>query len=166
MDLLLFSEEDETSNFLLNSEDSSQSLRERLGVDSFGETKPILGPASTEHKSHKQLRNNKLNLKGDSSMSHMLKLAKAQEQRERARRFSSFTSWIPDLQRVWAPKQQTHLTHSQFDLSQKHSKRPSRQCASLDMVFETPESNKKSCSRRSVESPCSVSKALFQDTQD
>ncbi|KAL9685192.1 hypothetical protein QQ045_022639 [Rhodiola kirilowii] len=166
MDLLLFSEEDENSNFLLNSEDSSQSLRERLGVDSFGETKPILGPASTEHKSHKQLRNKKLNLKGDSSMSHMLKLAKAQEQRERARRFSSFTSWIPDLQRVWAPKQQTQLTHSQSDVSRKHSKRPSRQCASLDMVFETPESNKKSCSRRSIESPCSVAKALFQDTQD
>ncbi|KAH0906318.1 hypothetical protein HID58_038145, partial [Brassica napus] len=33
------------------------------------------------------------------------KVVEAQKRRERARRFSSFTSWMPDLCRVWAPKQ-------------------------------------------------------------
>lgn len=169
MDLLLYSEEDENLNFLLNSEDSSQSFKERPeNDDAFGETKPMLAPASAENKSHKQLKTKHISLRRNKSTSQELKLAKAQEQRERAKRFSSFTSWIPDLQRVWAPKQhQAQLKRSQSDLSRKHYKRPSRHCASLDMVFETPDSNKKPCSRRSLEldTPCSVSKALFQDSQ-
>uniref|UniRef100_A0A7N0U636 Treslin n=1 Tax=Kalanchoe fedtschenkoi TaxID=63787 RepID=A0A7N0U636_KALFE len=165
MDLLLFSEEDENLNFLPNSEDSSQPLGETQGGDASGENEPIFKPLSADNKSqHRQLQNKKLSLKANKSKSHILKLAEAEKMRERARRFSSFTSWIPDLQKVWTSKQQPQLTRSQSDLSRKHSKRPCRHPASSDMVFETPETNKKSCSRRSVDSPCnSVSKALFQD---
>ncbi|TKY68356.1 hypothetical protein E2542_SST04598 [Spatholobus suberectus] len=36
---------------------------------------------------------------------HDKKLIEVKERRERARRFSSFTSWMPVLHRVWAPKQ-------------------------------------------------------------
>lgn len=36
---------------------------------------------------------------------HVRKLNEAREKRERARRLASFTRRMPDLQRVWAPKQ-------------------------------------------------------------
>ncbi|KAL0875131.1 hypothetical protein Bca101_024836 [Brassica carinata] len=98
MDLLMFSDEDLEDSFM-NNEDSSQSGRENIHRNA---------------KSHHRCQRSK-DVPGTSKKSFLQKDTKecreakrvieAQEMRERARRFSSFTSWMPDLCRVWAPKQ-------------------------------------------------------------
>ncbi|KAJ8424202.1 hypothetical protein Cgig2_013361 [Carnegiea gigantea] len=116
MDLLLFDDEDESSNTSLNSKDSNQSWRmedndrgsEPNSTDSFS------GPLRGNGQSQREI--------GRSD--HGRKLVEAQERRERALRFASFTRRaMPELQRVWAPKL-NKLSRSQSD-SFHRSKRKS-----------------------------------------
>ncbi|KAL3498856.1 hypothetical protein ACH5RR_041588 [Cinchona calisaya] len=104
---------------------------------------------------------------------HARKLSEARERRERARRFASFTSWMPDLQRVWAPKPLKGVK-GRSDSLHKESKRKDSQRASYSVVCETPMTGtKRPCFRDPSEGDdeCkdpgnysySVSKALFQD---
>lgn len=102
------------------------------------------------------------------------RLMKAQKRRDRARRFSSFTSWVPDLRRLWALKQARldRPPHEYFPNSK--SKRMKRERKQNEVVCETPMSGRKhlrmqedentgSDTRWSNGSPCkSLSKALFQ----
>ncbi|KAK9291920.1 hypothetical protein L1049_019872 [Liquidambar formosana] len=173
MDLLLFGEEDESPNSLLNSEDSNQSWRDKQGIDEMGGNGRINVPVLADE-SLQQLENDNWSPQGIKQVEHARKLIEAQESRKRARRFASFTSWVPDLQRVWAPKQLKPM-RSQSDTLQKLSKRKDRQRATYDTVCETPMTGKKrSCSRGScpgdehqqdygINSCSSVSKALFQN---
>ncbi|XP_068651279.1 uncharacterized protein [Aristolochia californica] len=73
---------------------------------------------------------------------HELRLIEARERRERARRFASFTSWVPDLQRVWAPKQQSRTSASgKRESSRKPSRNKQRRRGphhGYDVVCETP----------------------------
>ncbi|KAG6480484.1 hypothetical protein ZIOFF_063984 [Zingiber officinale] len=94
------------------------------------------------------------------------RLIKAQELRDRERRLSSFTSFIPDLKKVWAPKRlkAERLTH---DSQTKLSKRR-RRVSTSDRVCETPMTGLKNHSRVQADgSSCQVSnskpfsKALF-----
>lgn len=98
------------------------------------------------------------------------KLREAQEKRERARRFSSFTTWMPDLRRVWAPlKQQMKGMKPKSDsMLEFLSERKVGRYGSHDRVCETPEPEKRSSEeeeeakhRRLSFSP--ISRALFQD---
>ncbi|KAG7973609.1 hypothetical protein I3843_06G005600 [Carya illinoinensis] len=175
MDLLLFVDEDESPNTLLNSEDSNQSWREKLERDEFGENKRNNEPVSVEAESLQLPENDDGSPQGIIKQTeHACRLMKAQERRERARRFASFTSWMPDLQRVWAPKQPKLTKQKSYPL-RKLSKRKERRRVSNDMVFETPMTgNKRSCPRGNSfddedhqdsgsQSGGSVSKALFQD---
>ncbi|MBA0558696.1 hypothetical protein Golob_015703 [Gossypium lobatum] len=173
MDLLLFDDEDELPNHLLNSEDSNRSWKEKPEEDVHSRNHE---PVSIEEESPQlQKYDNKRILQVMRTEEHELKLIQAQEMRERARRFSSFTSWMPDLQRVWAPKQPKAMK-SKSDNLRKLSKRKSRSKASYDMVCETPMTEKKRSStcrtttddkddcgdcRAHPHGP--VSKALFQD---
>ncbi|KAB2066932.1 hypothetical protein ES319_A09G192500v1 [Gossypium barbadense] len=173
MDLLLFDDEDELPNHLLNSEDSNRSWKEKPEEDVHSRNHE---PVSIEEESPQlQKYNNKRILQVMRTEELELKLIQAQEMRERARRFSSFTSWMPDLQRVWAPKQPKAMK-SKSDNLRKLSKRKSRSKASYDMVCETPMTEKKRSStcrtttddkddygdcRAHPHGP--VSKALFQD---
>jgi hypothetical protein len=96
-------------------------------------------------------------------------LVRAQERRNRERRLSSFTSWVPDLRRVWALKHP-----GKEPRSRSVSKRRKRRTACSDMVFETPMTAAK---RQLSESPGSdtgdgmkmallaVSKTLFDDEE-
>ncbi|KAK8933763.1 hypothetical protein KSP39_PZI015877 [Platanthera zijinensis] len=66
-------------------------------------------------------------------------LNEAQERRNRARRFLSFTSWVPDLQRVWAPRHpmSEKLAHEILP-KVKAKKRKRRRSSIHDRVCETP----------------------------
>jgi hypothetical protein len=66
-------------------------------------------------------------------------MVRAQERRDRQRRLSSFTSWVPDLRRVWAlkhPGKEPSVTVPRSRSSSKRRKR--RRAACTDVVFETP----------------------------
>ncbi|GMI71601.1 hypothetical protein like AT5G52950 [Hibiscus trionum] len=173
MDLLLFDDEDELPNHLLNSEDSNRSWREKPEEDVHSKNHE---PVSIEEECPQlQKYENKRSRPVMRNEEHELKLIQAQERRERARRFSSFTSWMPDLQRVWAPKQPNAMK-SKSDNLRKLSKRKNRSKTSYDTVCETPMTEKKRSSpygnaiddeedhRDSRAYPHGpVSKALFQD---
>lgn len=100
---------------------------------------------------------------------HEQRLMKAQERRNRERRISSFTSWMPDLQRVWALKL-TKTEKLMRDQLPKPSKRRKKHMATNDRVCETPFMGRKenlgalddgSCCTASTSKP--LSKALFHD---
>jgi len=66
-------------------------------------------------------------------------MARAQERRDRQRRLSSFTSWVPDLRRVWALKHPGKEPCARVPRSRSCSKRRKRRWAVFtDVVFETP----------------------------
>ncbi|KAJ1426520.1 hypothetical protein SESBI_10264 [Sesbania bispinosa] len=173
MDLLQFPDEDEAPNNLFNSEDSNKSLNIKVYRDEMGENDVSNEPVSAENEPFQLQKNDsgifQKIIEGDRDK----KLIEAKERRERARRFSSFTSWMPDLQRVWAPKQKGMKPKT--DLLRKVSKRKDRQRASYDTVCETPMTRNKRSSpwtRGSDDESHladgsqpngSVSKALFQD---
>uniref|UniRef100_A0ACD5VPH3 Uncharacterized protein n=1 Tax=Avena sativa TaxID=4498 RepID=A0ACD5VPH3_AVESA len=103
---------------------------------------------------------------------HEAQLARAQERRNRERRFSSFTSWVPDLRRVWALKHPGKEPPQAVAVprSRQHSK---RRAACTDMVCETPMMAAKKQQQEPAGSGSeegdemmslgSVSKALFDD---
>lgn len=169
MDLLLFADEDESPNHLLNSEDSNQSWRDEMG-ENFRVNKSV----SLEDEPLQLHENDDESPQGIRREEHAQKVMEAHERRERARRFASFTSWMPDLQRVWAPKQPKAMKPKS---NWKLPKRKDRKRASYDKVCETPMTgNKRSCSigsdtdedvhQDSGSRTCSsVSKALFQDNR-
>ncbi|XVF12603.1 hypothetical protein REPUB_Repub08aG0133200 [Reevesia pubescens] len=172
MDLFLFDDEDELSNHILNSEDSNQSWKEKPDKDVKHRNNE---PVSIEDESLQQQKNeNENGPQVIRTEDHAQKLVQAQARRERARRFSSFTSWMPDLQRVWAPKQPKAMK-PKSDPLRKLSKRKNRMRATYDMVCETPMTVKKRSSPcgnsiddedhedSRTQSHGPVSKALFQD---
>ncbi|KAJ1281938.1 hypothetical protein BS78_03G011900 [Paspalum vaginatum] len=63
---------------------------------------------------------------------------RAQERRDRQRRLSSFTSWVPDLRRVWALKHPGKEPSLVAPRSRSVSKRKKRRAAFADVIFETP----------------------------
>ncbi|KAG2586091.1 uncharacterized protein LOC120674093 [Panicum virgatum] len=66
-------------------------------------------------------------------------MVRAQERRDRQRRLSSFTSWVPDLRRVWALKHPGKEPSVTVPRSRSSSKRRKRwRAACTDVVFETP----------------------------
>ncbi|OEL21702.1 hypothetical protein BAE44_0017276 [Dichanthelium oligosanthes] len=70
---------------------------------------------------------------------HDALMVRAQERRDRQRRLSSFTSWVPDLRRVWAlkhPGKEPSVPVLRSRSSSKRRKR--RRAACTDVVFETP----------------------------
>lgn len=106
-------------------------------------------------------------------------MARAQERRDRQRRLSSFTSWVPDLRRVWALKHPGKEPCAPVPRSRSCSKRRKRGRSTFtDVVFETPVTAKRleSGSESPPESDAagegaraaalgSVSKALFDDKE-
>ncbi|KAL3837730.1 hypothetical protein ACJIZ3_022321 [Penstemon smallii] len=149
MDILLFTE---TPNLLFNNEDSNQSWMDKLETHKMSKNNNSNKSESTEGDSLQILTNENEN---------------PQEMRERNRRNVSFTSWVPDLQRVWAPKQ-PKAVKGKFDSLSKKSKRKDKQRVSYSVVCETPMIGTKRTSSGDEEhdpgnSSYSVSKALFQD---
>ncbi|KAK6936739.1 hypothetical protein RJ641_033769 [Dillenia turbinata] len=128
---------------------------------------------SAEDAFSQPLGNNDLCTEDNRIDEHDLRIIEAQARRERARRFASFTCWMPDLQRVWAPKQPKPIGVK--IKSQKQFKRNARRRTNYDVVLETPMTGaKRSCRLhsgtadeekldRGTPSSGSVSKALFQD---
>ncbi|KAE8698175.1 hypothetical protein F3Y22_tig00110602pilonHSYRG00295 [Hibiscus syriacus] len=173
MDLLLFDDEDELPNHVLNSEDSNRSWKEKPEEDVHSRSHE---PVSIEEECPQlQKHDNKRSPLVMRTEEHELKLIQAEERRERARRFSSFTSWKPDLQRVWAPKQLNAMKRKSDNL-RKLSKRKKCCKASYDTVCETPMTEKKRSSpyKNAIDdeedhrdsrphSDGPVSKVLFQD---
>lgn len=165
MDLLPYSDENEYPNLLLNSEDSNHSWREKERC-ATAETNRIHDSVSVEDESSQPLEHDLESPPDVKSVEHARKLSEAQERRERARRFVSFTTWVPDLQRVWAPKQPPKAMKAKSESLKRRSKRKERSRGNRDVVCETPlvcetpmMGNKHSGGKPSV----SVSKALFQD---
>ncbi|KAI6672417.1 hypothetical protein NL676_000323 [Syzygium grande] len=145
MDLLLFhDEEDELPNLQLNSQDSSKSGRGNTDEDKMDKNIGIDKSVSAENELDEQWQGKDARVNREE---HLRRLNEAQERRERARRFASFTSWVPDLQRVWAPKQLTGMKNKS-DPRRKLPKKKDRTRTTCDMVFETPMTdNKRSCLR-------------------
>nr|GEZ34634.1 putative treslin [Tanacetum cinerariifolium] len=119
MDLLPFGEENEDQALMFNSEDSNQSWREKNDKHDILASKKFQESLSKDESSH-PLENLDT------------KLNEARERRERARRFVSFTSRMPDLQRVWAPKQ------SKAVKVKPENKRKKQKRGSYSVVCETP----------------------------
>ncbi|KFK26895.1 hypothetical protein AALP_AA8G307500 [Arabis alpina] len=164
MDLLMFSEEDLEDSFM-NNEDSSQSGRENIhsNLKSHHHSRRRKDVPSTSKKTRLQ--------KKTKECREAEKEVAAQERRERARRFSSFTSWMPDLCRVWAPKQVKN-SKDKADQQKRMTKRKKEQgSVEYDRVCETPVTtdNKRTRTDNKEEYECgtlprsSVPKALFQD---
>ncbi|KAF1880899.1 hypothetical protein Lal_00011959 [Lupinus albus] len=170
MDLLLFADEDEAPNNLFNSEDSNKSLSLTVYRDEVGENDVSGELVLAENGPFQSERNDSGGLKMITREDHDRRLIEAKERRERARRFSSFTSWMPDLHRVWAPKQKAMKLKT--DPLRKLPKRKERRRASYDTVSETPIAANKHSSpwtRGSDDDSTgsqicgSISKALFRD---
>jgi hypothetical protein len=100
MDSLLFSEEDELRNSILNSEDSNQTRREEIERDEMDDDNRIIDSVSAEDESLRQVENERQSPQGMNQEEHARKFVDAQTRRQRARRFASFASWVPNLQRV------------------------------------------------------------------
>ncbi|EOA12861.1 hypothetical protein CARUB_v10025829mg [Capsella rubella] len=159
MDLLMFTDEDLEDSFV-NNEESSQSGKENY---------------HSNLKSHHHIQRNK-DVPGTSKQGNSeecieaKKEVEAQEMRDRARRFSSFTSWMPDLCRVWAPKQ-TKNSKGKAGKQQRIAKRKKDQrSVEYDRVCETPttETKRTRTGNRDgydceTQARSSVPKALFQD---
>ncbi|XP_073147103.1 uncharacterized protein [Henckelia pumila] len=162
MDFLPFGDEDETPSLLFNSEDSNQSWKDK---HEKAEAHSISQSVSAED----EYSNCEENKKEKGVNNHFQMLNKAREQRERARRFVSFTSRVQDLQRVWAPKQQQQKMKDKLDSLPKKSKRKDWHDPGYSVVHETPlTGNKLTHAKRdngqeNFGNSCSVSKALFQD---
>ncbi|KAD3337788.1 hypothetical protein E3N88_33309 [Mikania micrantha] len=160
MDLLPFGEETEDQAVMFNSEDSNQSWIEKHERNDTSACKMILDSLSIEDESCHQLEEVNKSHECETKEDHARKLNEARERRERARRFVSFTSRMPDLQRVWAPKQ------SKIMKAKPEPKRKKHKRVSYSVVCETPlTDNKPSCATQQNEGERSnpVSKALFQD---
>ncbi|GAB2265124.1 hypothetical protein Dimus_000190 [Dionaea muscipula] len=185
LDLLLFEDDDESPNpLLLNSEDSSQSWREKPGREreEFGDNERTsesslsisTGDSSSPHDPRGGCT------KDDEYYAH--RLAEAQEKRQRACRLSSFTRGMADLKKVWAPKQpKPTSSRSMSESLQRRCKRKDHQRERYDIVSETPMTGIKRSSssshlghgiggedeepRELGSTPCggSVYKSLFQD---
>ncbi|KAL6627175.1 hypothetical protein ACP70R_030901 [Stipagrostis hirtigluma subsp. patula] len=100
---------------------------------------------------------------------HEEQLVRAQERRDRQRRLSSFTSWVPDLRRVWALKHPGKEPSVRAPRS-RSSKRRKRRAACSDVVFETPMTAKRLLSSESDDGMRAavlgtVSKVLFDDDE-
>ncbi|XP_052185104.1 LOW QUALITY PROTEIN: uncharacterized protein LOC127796767 [Diospyros lotus] len=158
MDLLPYGDENESLIRLLNSEDSNHSWREKDRYEA-AETNRIHESTSAENESLQSLEHNQDSPLDVNKEEHARRLTEAQERRERARRFVSFTTWVPDLQRVWAPKQ-PKAARAKSELSQKQPKRKARHRGNHDVVCETPMMVK---NHNGSNPSVSVSKALFQD---
>ncbi|MCD7471955.1 hypothetical protein HAX54_012771 [Datura stramonium] len=168
MDLLPFGDEDEKQALLFNSEDSNQSWREKQERYETAEANNMRLSVSAEDESFQPPENIDGNPQAIRGEEHARKLSEARDRREKARRFGSFTR-MPDLQRVWAPKQLKAVKTKCED--QKELKRKERKKGRDSVVYETPMSGKEwSCSQNDdnddeklKRSSSSVSKALFQD---
>ncbi|KAL5708891.1 hypothetical protein ACHQM5_019639 [Ranunculus cassubicifolius] len=168
MDLFLCHDEPFSSqpSSQLNSEDVAETLGEKTLENNTPEDASDI-PSTSSSKHNEDNSSDPRRLK---DKEHQFSLVKAQERRERASRFSSFTHGVKYLQRVWAPKQ-PKATRGKIESLRKLSKRKQeRQVSSkADVVCETPESErKKSCLREARSGNenrigGSVSKALFQD---
>ncbi|XP_020257719.1 uncharacterized protein LOC109834190 [Asparagus officinalis] len=73
---------------------------------------------------------------------HDRRLMKAHKQRDRARRLSSFTSWVPDLHRVWALKHPGMEKPALDYLPSSKCKKMKRERNKTEVVCETPMSRK------------------------
>ncbi|EEE54135.1 uncharacterized protein [Oryza sativa Japonica Group] len=103
--------------------------------------------------------------------SHEERLARAEERRNRDRRLSSFTSWVPDLRRVWAlkhPGKEPAAAAPPQSRQGASKRRKRRRAACTDMVCETPMTVAASGKRKpgdAAGSLATVSKALFHDDE-
>ncbi|KAG6409842.1 hypothetical protein SASPL_127884 [Salvia splendens] len=169
MDLLPFGEEDEAPSLLFNSEDSSQSWRDKHDRNDKGEANNLNHSVSAEGESSQSLTSMHISLQESGIDDYARSLNEARERREKARRFAPFVSRALDLQRVWAPKQQPKATKCKYDPRPNKSKRKDRHTRSYSVVCETPMTgNKRACSGAGTHdlgssSFSTVSKALFQD---
>ncbi|KAF9617754.1 hypothetical protein IFM89_038516 [Coptis chinensis] len=175
MDLLLYYDDDRPSGSQINSEDGDEAQRQVIFENEIGES--ASGSASTSGSMPIELKEyycaSPIELR---EKEHQCCLMEAQEKRERASRFSSFTGRGQYLQRVWAPKN-LKAVRGKTDSRHKLPKRKDGRGTCSDVVCETPMTGmKRSCIRESNEAkkqigseirPCgSVSKALFQDGND
>ncbi|XP_078175276.1 LIM domain protein [Carex rostrata] len=94
------------------------------------------------------------------------KKVKARESIDRQRRFKSFTSWMPDLHRVWALKQ-PKFEGNGLDLRPPNSSRRKRRRVPANFVVcETPMTGTKETTSGTKTPNRSLSKALFHDEFD
>ncbi|KAI3677347.1 hypothetical protein L1987_86972 [Smallanthus sonchifolius] len=157
MDLLPFGEENKDQALMFNSEDSNQSWIEKYERLDMLASKMIQDSLSIEDESCYQLEKVNKSHECETKEDHDLKLNEARERRERARRF---TSRMPDLQRVWAPKQSKPTKVKPEPKRKKHKR------ISYSVVCETPLIGNKpspATQQNKGERSNPVSKALFQD---
>lgn len=94
------------------------------------------------------------------------KKIEARERIDRQRRFKSFTSWMPDLHRVWALKQPKFERNGLNLRPPNSSRRKRRRVSASFVVCETPMTDTKETTSGTRTPNRSLSKALFPDEFD
>lgn len=158
MDLLPFGEENEDQALMFNSEDSNQSWRGKHERNDMSTSKMIQDSLSVEDESCHLLEKVNMSHQDQTKEDHARMLNEAREKRERARRFVSFTSRMPDLQRVWAPKQSKPMK-----VKPEPKRKKQTRVGYNSVVCETPLIGNKPSSPSGQNRANPVSKALFQD---
>lgn len=135
MEFFSFCDDTEASESLPSSNnDESQKLQDNielaLRTSNTQNTYEVTNPLKTADTNNQQEETS-------SSKAHEERLMRARESRDRHRRFTSFTSWMPDLRKVWSLKQTRH--ESQMHVKQRRKKRMKIN----DVVCETPMSKNK-----------------------
>ncbi|CAO2181426.1 unnamed protein product [Urochloa humidicola] len=135
MEFDLFDEEDEVD---FSDSIPSSSNHEDARVDRFCGHRNSAGASTSASALHLLQREARSRRQRDDDRHDQL-MARAQERRDRQRRLSSFTSWVPDLRRVWALKHPGKEPSVPMPRSRSSSKRRKRRrAACTDMVLETP----------------------------
>ncbi|CAL9763090.1 unnamed protein product [Musa acuminata subsp. burmannicoides] len=163
MEFGLFDEDEVGASDSLPNSNSEDFKRGDFDISNRFTANPIGAPGSEVAHQEKYARTQQEKLDN----AHEQRLMKAQQRRNRDKRFSSFTSWVPDLQRVWALKQPKAERLMRSSLP-KPLKRRRRHSSTDDRVCETPMMDRKVQSQ-SQEDACGgmnrsnpLSKALFR----
>ncbi|XP_066305494.1 uncharacterized protein [Miscanthus floridulus] len=132
MEFDLFDEDDDEVDY-------SDSLPSSSNQEDANRCRSHRGSASTSASALQLLQRDAGSSRQREDDRHDELMARAQERRDRQRRLSSFTSWVPDLRRVWALKHPGKEPCARVPRSRSCSKRRKRRRAAFtDVVFETP----------------------------
>jgi len=132
MEFDLFDEDDDEVDY-------SDSLPSSSNQEDANRCRSHRGSASTSASALQLLQRDAGSSRQREDDRHDELMARAQERRDRQRRLSSFTSWVPDLRRGWALKHRGKEPCARGPRSRSCSKRRKRRWAVFtDVVFETP----------------------------
>ncbi|KAJ3701099.1 hypothetical protein LUZ61_004804 [Rhynchospora tenuis] len=146
--------------------DIVQQIYSQMEFDMSEQDETFYSPNNTDPDNASEPKLEKLSIHEQIDEMMEKKKMKARERIDRQRRFKSFTSWTPDLHRVWALKQ-PKFDRNGLDLRPpSSSRRKKRRLSGNFVVCETPMTGMKETTSGTKTPNRSLSKALFTDEFD